>query len=69
MKLTELFLGELEREAPRVAPVATVHVTRSPPIVGAALLGLDEIGADGDAQARVRRELDERLTRQIGNGR
>jgi hypothetical protein len=28
-----------------------------PPIVGAALLGLDAIGAGADAQARARREL------------
>ena len=62
-------IGGVRDGLAQVAPVATVHVTRSPPIVGAALLGLDEIGADGDAQARVRRELDERLTRRIGNGR
>jgi hypothetical protein len=32
-------------------------VTDSPPIVGAALLGLDELAADAHAQARLRREL------------
>ena len=37
--------------------VATVRVTGSPPIVGAALLALDELGAGGEAQARVRAEL------------
>jgi hypothetical protein len=31
--------------------------TCEPPIVGAALLGLDELGADADAQARARDEL------------
>jgi N-acetylglucosamine kinase-like BadF-type ATPase len=35
----------------------TVRNTESPPIVGAALLGLDEIGASPDAQARARGEL------------
>jgi hypothetical protein len=40
----------------------TVQITSAPPIVGAALLGLDELGAGGEAQARVRRELAERVT-------
>jgi N-acetylglucosamine kinase-like BadF-type ATPase len=35
----------------------TVRATASPPIVGAALLGLDELGAGTAAQERVRREL------------
>jgi N-acetylglucosamine kinase-like BadF-type ATPase len=42
----------------------TVQATSAPPIVGAALLGLDELGAGGDAQARVRRELADRATEQ-----
>jgi N-acetylglucosamine kinase-like BadF-type ATPase len=42
----------------------TVHATAAPPIVGAALLGLDQLGAGGEAQARVRRELAERATEQ-----
>lgn len=41
-----------------VAPDARVVVARSEPIVGAALLGLDAIGADPDAKARARAELD-----------
>jgi N-acetylglucosamine kinase-like BadF-type ATPase len=40
-------------------PGVDVRVTGAPPIVGAALLALDELGADGDAQARVRAELSE----------
>ena len=40
-----------------VAPKATVKVTSSPPVVGAALLGLDELGAAPDAQQRAREEL------------
>jgi N-acetylglucosamine kinase-like BadF-type ATPase len=39
------------------APQVTVRPTASAAIVGAALLGLDGLGADADAQARLRREL------------
>jgi hypothetical protein len=46
-----------------VAPAATVKVTSSPPVVGAALLGLDELGAAPDAQKRARRELGESFER------
>ena len=41
-----------------VGDAITVRNTESPPIVGAALLGLDELGAGAEAQERVRRELD-----------
>jgi N-acetylglucosamine kinase-like BadF-type ATPase len=41
-----------------VAPRARVVVSPSEPIVGAALLGLDALGADGGARARARAELD-----------
>jgi N-acetylglucosamine kinase-like BadF-type ATPase len=37
---------------------ADVRVIGSPPIVGAALLALDQLDADEDARTRVRRELD-----------
>jgi len=40
-----------------VAPAATVKVTSSPPVVGAALLGLDELGASPEVQRRAREEL------------
>jgi N-acetylglucosamine kinase-like BadF-type ATPase len=40
-----------------VAPQATVKVTSSPPVVGAALLGLDELDAGPEAQRRAREEL------------
>jgi N-acetylglucosamine kinase-like BadF-type ATPase len=40
-----------------VGPAITVRATRSPAIVGAALLGLDDLGADPEVQARLRREL------------
>jgi N-acetylglucosamine kinase-like BadF-type ATPase len=40
-------------------PGVAVRVTGAPPIVGAALLALDALGANGDAQARLRAELSE----------
>jgi N-acetylglucosamine kinase-like BadF-type ATPase len=40
-----------------VGPAIEVHPTSSAPVVGAALLGLDELGADAAAQARARAEL------------
>ncbi len=48
----------ITRGVEQVAPDARVAVTRSEPIVGAALLGLDAIGADPSAKARARAELD-----------
>lgn len=39
------------------APATVVSLVGSPPIVGAALLGLDELRAGRGAQARLRREL------------
>jgi len=40
-----------------VAPAASVRLVDSAPIVGAALLGLDELGAPAAARERARREL------------
>jgi hypothetical protein len=48
-----------------VAPAALVKSTSSPPIVGAALLGLDELGAGEEARERLRRELGDRFA-QVG---
>jgi len=48
----------IARGVHRVAPKARVVVSPSEPIVGAALLGLDALGADGAARARARAELD-----------
>jgi hypothetical protein len=36
------------------APLATTTVVRTPPVVGAALLGLDRIGAPAPARDRLR---------------
>jgi N-acetylglucosamine kinase-like BadF-type ATPase len=51
--------GAIEAGLREVGEAITVRNTESPPIVGAALLGLDELGASTEAQERVRRELDE----------
>jgi N-acetylglucosamine kinase-like BadF-type ATPase len=48
----------IARGVERVAPDARVVVAASEPIVGAALLGLDALGADPGAKARARAELD-----------
>jgi len=40
-----------------VAPRSTLHVAEAPPVLGAALLGLDELGAPAAALARVRAAL------------
>jgi N-acetylglucosamine kinase-like BadF-type ATPase len=46
-----------------VGPEITVRPTATPAIVGAALLGLDELGADPEAQERGRRELAQEFSR------
>jgi len=48
----------IARGVHQVAPRARVVVSPSEPIVGAALLGLDALGADATARARARAELD-----------
>jgi N-acetylglucosamine kinase-like BadF-type ATPase len=50
--------GAVQTELRRAAPNASVTAAGSPPIVGAALLGLDAIGASAQAQRRVRAELE-----------
>jgi N-acetylglucosamine kinase-like BadF-type ATPase len=52
-----MLAAAIEAELREVAPVLRVHKARSAPIVGAALLGLDELGAGPEAQERLRREL------------
>jgi N-acetylglucosamine kinase-like BadF-type ATPase len=55
---SELLVALVEERLARIAPAAEAHVTDSPPIVGAVLLGLDAVGAGADAQRRARSELD-----------
>ena len=52
-----------------VAPGTTVRATDSPPIVGAALLALDELSAPAEAQDRLRRELGAAVRDLDRNGR
>lgn len=61
-------IGEIRARVREIAPAAKVHATRSPPIVGAALLGLDELTASAEAHDRLRRELG-RLFDRIEDGR
>ena len=66
-------IGAIEAGVKEIAPAATVQVTGSPPVVGAALLGLDELEAGPEAQERLRRELAEAFpgaeNPQSGDGR
>jgi N-acetylglucosamine kinase-like BadF-type ATPase len=50
-------LGRIEAGLRRIGPQLVLRRTSAPPIVGAALLGLDAVGAGSEAQARLRREL------------
>ena len=50
-------LARLETGLRAVGPGLSLRRTSLPPIVGAALLGLDAVGASREAQARVRAEL------------
>jgi N-acetylglucosamine kinase-like BadF-type ATPase len=52
-------LGAIDRELREHAPNVTVRPTASAAIVGAALLGLDELEAGPDAQRRLRAEFEE----------
>jgi N-acetylglucosamine kinase-like BadF-type ATPase len=56
-------LSAIDLELRKIAPEATVRPTASPAIVGAALLGLDELKAGPDAQDRLRRELGDAFAR------
>ena len=62
--------GRLSRQVEKalrdVAPKASVTAPSSPPIVGAALLGLDAIGASAAAQQRVRGELEQAVAAEQG---
>ena len=52
-------LGAIEAGLHEVSPSISIHPPAAPPIVGAALLALDELGADGDVLARARADLEE----------
>jgi N-acetylglucosamine kinase-like BadF-type ATPase len=50
-------IGAIEAGLQELAPGVVVHQADAPPIVGAALLALDALGADAAAQERLRRDL------------
>ncbi len=50
-------LGRIDAGLRRVGPSLRLRRTSLPPVVGAALLALDEVGAGPEAQERVRNEL------------
>jgi N-acetylglucosamine kinase-like BadF-type ATPase len=54
--LTELIVTGLAAQAPR----ADIRIVDVPPIAGAALLGLDHLGAPASAEARLRRRYQSR---------
>ena len=49
-----VLMDEIERRYAERAPAATLVVTDVPPVAGAALLGLDRLGATDAAKARLR---------------
>ena len=51
------FFERIEEGLNRIAPRAAVKILASPPVVGAALLGLDHLGASRAAGARLRSAL------------
>lgn len=51
------FFERIETGLRKVAPAVRVNVLTAPPVVGAALLGLDRLGAPRASQARVRAGL------------
>ena len=62
-----LLIDEITRLLADQAPLAVARVVEAPPIVGAALLGLDRIDAAGGAQERLRESF--RYPRRAPTGR
>ena len=52
-----LLMERISQSLETAAPLATIKVVRTPPVLGAALLGLDRVGAAPDAQNRLRSEF------------
>jgi N-acetylglucosamine kinase-like BadF-type ATPase len=55
--LHERVVEQIESELNEVGPHIELRLTSSPPVLGAALAALDQLGAGPDAHARVRAEL------------
>ncbi len=54
-------VGPVRRQIAEAAPLADVRLVDVPPVVGAALLGLDHIGAKPGAELRLRSAYDDHL--------
>jgi N-acetylglucosamine kinase-like BadF-type ATPase len=54
------FFERIEDGLCRIAPAAALKILQTPPVVGAALLGLDHLGASKAAGARLRSALTDR---------
>jgi N-acetylglucosamine kinase-like BadF-type ATPase len=63
------FLDRIRQGFAGVAPRARVRVLDAPPVVGAALLGLDHVGATNASRRRLREALTERRLRADARGR
>ncbi len=61
-------LAEIARQVSEYAPRANVLVVDHPPVVGAALLGLDALGATPEAEAKIRRGLLAKISGRSGEG-
>jgi N-acetylglucosamine kinase-like BadF-type ATPase len=55
-----LLISEITERITAAAPQAAVIIAAVPPVVGAALLGLDHVGAGADAERRLRASYDGR---------
>jgi N-acetylglucosamine kinase-like BadF-type ATPase len=64
-------LGRVAEELRAAGPAVTARVVPDAPIVGAALLGLDDVGAGPEARARARQELQDAVAgiRGVGGDR
>ncbi len=62
----ERLLGRIDEQLLALGPKLHLHVADVPPVVGAALLGLDELGAGEEAKSRVRAELSSGLLDDVG---
>jgi len=54
------FFERIEEGLCRIAPAASVRILEAPPVAGAALLGLDHLGASRTSGARLRSALTDR---------
>lgn len=62
------FIGRIREGVREVAPAAEVRLAERAPIVGAALLGLDDLGVDGQAVERAAQQLQAAFVEIEGDG-